>query len=231
MAAPPTAIRGVSVNSQNERRRKRYAEDPDYRKAVLESNRAGRAARREEVNARARHAYANDERHRTRKRLANSSYRREGPAKQSERLCKRYAEDPEYRKAVLERNRAFRLAHRDEINAKARAAYARDDGYRRRKRLAGNKWYSPEKRLAQVYGLSVEDYNAMLARQGGACAICKQAPTRRPLFVDHCHTTGKVRGLLCHGCNAALGFMRDDHTRTSAATEYLLKLKRHDETK
>jgi recombination endonuclease VII len=40
-----------------------------------------------------------------------------------------------------------------------------------------------------------------------------------------------VRGLLCHGCNAALGFMRDDHTRTSAATEYLLKLKRDDETK
>lgn len=71
----------------------------------------------------------------------------------------------------------------------------------------------------------------MLARQGGACAICKQAPTRRPLFVDHCHATGEVRGLLCHGCNAALGFMRDDHTRTSAATEYLLKLKRHDETK
>jgi hypothetical protein len=71
----------------------------------------------------------------------------------------------------------------------------------------------------------------MLARQGGACAICKQPPTRRPLFVDHCHTTGKVRGLLCHGCNAALGFMRDDHTRTSAATEYLLKLKRDDETK
>ena len=44
MAAPPTAIRGVSVNSQNERRRKRYAEDPDYRKALLERNRAGRAA-------------------------------------------------------------------------------------------------------------------------------------------------------------------------------------------
>jgi hypothetical protein len=231
MAAPPTAIRGVSVNSQNERRRKRYAEDPDYRKAVLESNRAGRAARREEVNARARHAYANDERHRTRKRLANSSYRREGRAKQSERLRKRYAEDPEYRKAVLERNRAFRLAHRDEINDKARAAYARDDGYRRRKRLAGNKWYSPEKRLAQVYGLSMEDYNAMQAHQGGACAICKQPPTARPLFVDHCHATGKVRGLLGHACNSSLGFMRDDHTRTSAATKYLLKATRDDETK
>ena len=196
----------------------------------FERNRAGRAAHREEVNARARHAYANDERHRTRKRLANSSYRREGRAKQSERLRKRYAENPEYRKAVLERNRAFRLAHRDEINAKARAAYARDDGYRRRKRLAGNTWYSPEKRLAQVYGLSVEDYNAMLARQGGACAICKQPPTARPLFVDHCHATGKVRGLLCHAC-ISLGFMRDDHTRTSAATEYLLKATRDDETK
>ena len=90
---------------------------------------------------------------------------------------------------------------------------------------------APEKRLAQVYGLSMEDYNAMQAHQGGACAICKQPPTARPLFVDHCHATGKVRGLLGHACNSSLGFMRDDHTRTSAATKYLLKATRDDETK
>ncbi len=91
-----------------------------------------------------------------------------------------------------------------------------------RKRRSGNKWYSPEKRLAQVYGLSPQDYDAMLAEQGGVCAICKTRPDK-PLFVDHCHATGKVRGLLCHPCNAALGFMRDDPRLTAAATEYLLK--------
>ena len=138
----------------------------------------------------------------------------------SERQRKRYAEDAEYRKAVLDRNRAYRAAHREELNARARKAYAEDDGYRARRRLTGNKWYRREERLKQVYGLSLQDYKAMVAQQGGVCRICKTKPAR-PLFVDHCHASGKVRGLLCHPCNAALGFMRDDPVIAAAATEYL----------
>jgi hypothetical protein len=141
---------------------------------------------------------------------------------------KQYAEDKDYREAILARNRAFRVAHRDEINTRAREAYARDDGYRARKRRSGNKWYSPEKRLAQVYGLSPQDYDAMLAEQGGVCAICKTRPDK-PLFVDHSHATGKVRGLLCRPCNFSLGFMRDDPRVTAAATEYLLKAAARDD--
>ena len=145
-----------------------------------------------------------------------------------ERLRKRYAEDAEYRKAVLESNRAYRLAHKDELNARARKAYAEDDEYRARRRLAGNKWYRREERLKQVYGLSMQDYDAMVAQQGGVCAICKRQPDR-PLFVDHCHASGKVRGLLCHPCNAAIGFMRDDDIVAAAATDYLRKAKRERE--
>jgi hypothetical protein len=141
---------------------------------------------------------------------------------QNEKRRKQYAEDKDYREAILARNRAFRVAHRDEINARAREAYAKDDGYRARKRRSGNKWYSPEKRLAQVYGLSPQDYDAMLAEQEGVCAICKTRPDK-PLFVDHSHATGKVRGLLCRPCNFSLGFMRDDPRLTAAATKYLLK--------
>ena len=100
----------------------------------------------------------------------------------SERQRKRYAEDAEYRKAVLDRNRAYRAAHREELNARARKAYAEDDGYRARKRLTGNKWYRREERLKQVYGLSLQDYEAMVAQQGGVCRICKTKPVR-PLFV------------------------------------------------
>jgi hypothetical protein len=143
----------------------------------------------------------------------------------SERQRKRYAEDAEYRKALLVRNRAYRAAHREELNARARKAYAEDDEYRARRRLTGNKWYRREERLKQVYGLSLQDYNAMVAQQGGVCRICKTKPAR-PLFVDHCHASGKVRGLLCHPCNAALGFMRDDPVIAAAATDYLRDAKR-----
>jgi hypothetical protein len=101
----------------------------------------------------------------------------------SERQRKRYAEDAEYRKAVQARNRAYRAAHKDELNARARKAYAEDDEYRAR-RLTGNKCYRREERLKQVYGLSLQDYEAMVAQQGGVCRICKTKPVR-PLFVEH----------------------------------------------
>jgi hypothetical protein len=51
----------------------------------------------------------------------------------------------------------------------------------------------------------------------------------KPLFVDHSHATGKVRGLLCRPCNFSLGFMRDDPRLTAAATEYLLKAAARDD--
>lgn len=72
------------------------------------------------------------------------------------------------------------------------------------------------------YGMSAQDYDMLVTRQGGACAICLQKP-EKPLFVDHCHATGKVRGLLCLTCNFALGLLRDDVTLTMAATLYLRK--------
>ena len=60
----------------------------------------------------------------------------------------------------------------------------------------------------------------MLAGQGGVCAICKRKFDKTPC-VDHCHSTGKVRGLLCRKCNIGLGFCRDDSNLMRAATAYL----------
>jgi Autographiviridae endonuclease VII len=145
----------------------------------------------------------------------------------SERQRKRYAEDAGYREGVQARNRAYRAANREELNARARKAYAENDEYRARRRLSGNKWYRREERLKQVYGLSPQDYEAMVAQQGGVCRVCKTKPAR-PLFVDHCHASGRVRGLLCHPCNAALGFMRDDPVIAAAAAEYLREAKREE---
>ncbi len=60
----------------------------------------------------------------------------------------------------------------------------------------------------------------MFAAQEGACAICHR--TDRPLNIDHCHDSGKVRGLLCGPCNRGIGFLEDDVTLLQSAIDYLL---------
>lgn len=71
------------------------------------------------------------------------------------------------------------------------------------------------------YGITPEDFKQMFETQQGKCAICNEEPkTKRGLHVDHDHETGKVRGLLCHGCNVALGSFKDV-TLLNKAIEYL----------
>lgn len=72
--------------------------------------------------------------------------------------------------------------------------------------------------LASKYGISVEDFKAMSAAQGGACLVCGVVG---PLVVDHCHSSGVVRGLLCRVCNLGIGHMKDDPERLRAAADYL----------
>ena len=78
----------------------------------------------------------------------------------------------------------------------------------------------------EAYGLSLQDYRAMLERQGNICGICKTPG--KPLCVDHCHATGKVRGLLCRDCNLGLGNYKDNPVFTRAATAYLEAARRDD---
>ena len=59
--------------------------------------------------------------------------------------------------------------------------------------------------LRRKYNITEAEYDALLAAQGGVCAICGKRPGRVRLGVDHDHATGKVRGLLCVRCNKALG--------------------------
>lgn len=65
-------------------------------------------------------------------------------------------------------------------------------------------------RLKNEFGLSIEQFDAMLAAQNGVCAICKRPDPTRQLSVDHDHKTGRVRQLLCNRCNPALGYVQDD---------------------
>jgi hypothetical protein len=71
------------------------------------------------------------------------------------------------------------------------------------------------------YGLVEADFERMRNEQAGCCAVCDQ-PTQK-FHIDHCHDTGKVRGLLCGPCNQGLGFFRDNPDRLMAAAAYLLR--------
>lgn len=73
------------------------------------------------------------------------------------------------------------------------------------------------------YGITTDDYTRMFEEQDGACAICKRPPTDKRLAIDHCHTTGKVRGLLCGPCNVSLGQFGDNPRTLLEAAKYLLK--------
>jgi hypothetical protein len=76
--------------------------------------------------------------------------------------------------------------------------------------------------LRKKFGLTVEEYDRMLEAQGGVCLLCERENTYgRRLAVDHCHITGKVRGLLCTRCNAALGVFNDDPEILERAIQYL----------
>lgn len=77
----------------------------------------------------------------------------------------------------------------------------------------------------EQYGITTEDYQSLLTAQKGVCAICKKPPGKYRLSVDHCHTKGNVRGLLCTQCNTALGLLRDCPDNLDAAKAYLKNTK------
>ena len=123
---------------------------------------------------------------------------------------KRYSEDPGYRERKLANCRSWWEANKDEVNERRRLRTQTDVDFQEQQHLY----------RTRRYGLSWVDYKALLARQNGACAICKKKP-RRALAIDHCHATTKVRGLLCLKCNSGLGFFEDNPDLLRVAIAYL----------
>jgi len=78
-------------------------------------------------------------------------------------------------------------------------------------------------KLKHAYGITLDEYNKMFADQSGCCAICSihQSEVKVSLVVDHCHTTGAIRGLLCSPCNLAIGTFKDNITTLQNAIKYL----------
>ena len=80
------------------------------------------------------------------------------------------------------------------------------------------------KRLQSLYGITVEQYDKLFDLQDGKCAICKSSDTGRGdewFCVDHDHSTGKVRGLLCNNCNRGLGLFKDSELILKSAKNYV----------
>lgn len=82
--------------------------------------------------------------------------------------------------------------------------------------------------LRRTYKITLEDYERLLKSQNGRCAICggegflmDASRHKVKLVVDHDHKSGRIRGLLCHNCNRALGLLHDDSTALQTALEYL----------
>lgn len=83
--------------------------------------------------------------------------------------------------------------------------------------------------LQKTYGIDVTEYQRLLLLQDGKCAICdktaeeKMKGKKKYLCVDHCHTTGNIRGLLCDPCNRAIGLLQDSKESLAKAINYLSK--------
>lgn len=121
------------------------------------------------------------------------------PQKQRENSLKNYYKNREKR---LEQQKVYR-----EENAEYFAKYKKN-------------W-----EFQKVYGITIEDRDLMFIEQDGCCKICKkhEDEVSRSLHIDHCHATGRVRGLLCFKCNSLIGMAQDNVEILVNAINYLKK--------
>lgn len=132
------------------------------------------------------------------------------------RVCKKEKEVTEF-SVHTRRNKAKKAL----VCKQCLAEYAKQYRQKNIDKVRGNERRSKMKRL---YGVSLEEYNAMLVAQGHRCGICggtKPGVRIKYFSVDHCHTTGKVRGLLCERCNRGVGHFSDNVGHLRRAIKYL----------
>ena len=151
--------------------------------------------------------------------------------RENDRARERYATDPAYAKRKRDKARKYGEDNREKVNARVRKWSSENKDqikkYRQENKekaaIVAREWA-----LKSFYGLSLDDYDKMYTAQEGVCAICSQAG-KRSLCVDHCHTTGKVRALLCDSCNRGIGMLKEDTSVLQAAIAYLNRHKEIDD--
>jgi hypothetical protein len=128
------------------------------------------------------------------------------------------------REQLLAAKKLYRENNKEKIR-EARAKYKqklRDQGIKRKTKE------KPGKAYKRLYGITEDDFQRMLKEQNYVCKICLQPETAtrngkvKRLSIDHCHTTGKVRGLICHSCNTVIGRYKDDAETFKRFVEHLI---------
>lgn len=133
--------------------------------------------------------------------LPVEKFHRDGSSRDGRRSrCPQCRRTPANDVDARENLRKWRAANPEKVQASSRRAY-----------------------LKKAFGITPEQYDEMLAAQGGVCAICggTESGNGKRFHVDHDHTTGAIRGILCHHCNLALGHFKDDPKRLAQAIAYL----------
>lgn len=138
----------------------------------------------------------------------------------------------EERKAYnREKSARYRARHPDRIREKNRRdreadLQKNDPDYQReyRKTYYERPEIKRRRRCAELqrkYGITLETYERMLKEQNGTCKICGGEPKVKSLHVDHCHTSGKIRGLLCTSCNTTIGKEENSPGLLQGMLEYI----------
>jgi Recombination endonuclease VII len=148
------------------------------------------------------------------------------------RRAKYHALSPEQKKERIRKHLIWyhrtKAQRKEKLRAYDKTSYWR---HREKHQAKAKRWAkkNPEKaRIHNIrknlkgFGLTIADYESLLLKQSGVCAICRMlCKSGRRLAVDHCHKTGAVRGLLCGSCNHGLGRFNDSPERLRAAANYL----------
>lgn len=119
-------------------------------------------------------------------------------------------------------SRRFRNKNKETLNAYNRSYLATLSPEKKAKRSESLKKLNKISYMVRLYGITPEQRDEIFVSQGSCCAICKTTNHgKRTWHTDHCHSTKKVRGVLCHHCNLLLGQAKDNIDTLKAAIKYL----------
>jgi len=144
------------------------------------------------------------------------SYRKSGKLLSSCKVC------------CKAQSKSWANANKDKKTASAKRCYDSNPEKNTRK-LKGWREANPDKvrayHVMRKYGLTTEQYSALLRSQNDSCAVCDtpRSEMEREICVDHNKMTNVVRGLLCHGCNTAFGLLKEDERTIMRLLEYVRK--------